>query len=104
GGETAVGARPDDRGATHWSNPERRRVMLAEQVDADRWQHSCDAIARHQLDGVQRIPIARDAAVSARAAVEVFEREARPVTMRVPAQIRDRRKAAVQLRKTWIVS
>src|SRR5262249_5656454 len=56
-----------------------------------------DAIARHELDRVERRPVALDTGVvGARAAVHVLEREARRVARRMPAQIGDGRKAADQ--------
>ena len=97
GGEILVGARPHDRRPAHRRDADRRRVAAAEQLDVDRRQLGGDAVARHELDRVERRPVALDAGVvGSGAAVHVFEREARPVPRRMPAQIRDGRKAADQ--------
>ncbi len=79
GCEMLIGAGPYDRGASHGRNPDRRRVAPAEQFDVDRRQDGGHAIARHELDRVERGPVARDAAIGTSAAVHVLEGEARHV-------------------------
>ena len=61
------------------------------------------AIARHQLDRIERAPVARDAAVGAGAAIAILEREMRQLAAGMPAQIGDGREAAMQLGKARIV-
>ena len=76
------------RSAPHSSRPNK--------VDAGRRQIGDAAIARDQFDGIERAPVARDAAVFAGAAVEIFERKARNAATRLVAQIGDGRIAAPQ--------
>ena len=65
-GEILVGAGKDQRRPAHRGDAERRGIAAAEQLDVDRRQGRGDAITRHQFDRVERIPVARDAAVGAR--------------------------------------
>jgi hypothetical protein len=102
-GEILIGARPHDRGAAHGRNADRRGIAPPEQLHIDRRQGGGDAVARYELDRVERAPVARDAAVLPGAAVEIFEGEARDVPAGMPAQISDGREAAVQLDETRIV-
>jgi hypothetical protein len=97
GGEILVGARPHDRRSAHRRDADRRGVAAAEQLDVDRRQLGGDAVARHELDRIERRPVALDpGVVGAGAAVHVLEREARPVPRRMPAQVRNGRKAPDQ--------
>ena len=97
GGEIRVGARPHQRRSAHGSDADRRGIAPAEQLDVDRRQGRGDAVARHQLDRIERVPVALDAAVRPGAAIHILEGEARYVAARVPPQIGDGGEAAMQL-------
>ncbi len=84
GRQQLVRPRKHQRRTPHRRDPDRRRIAFAEQLDIDRRQLGGDAIARHQLDRIERIPIALDAAVGARSAVAVLEGEARQLAPRLP--------------------
>jgi hypothetical protein len=103
GGEILVGAGPHDRGAAHGGDADRRGVVPAEQFDIDRRQGRSDAVARHELDRIERAPVAGDAAVGTRAAVHVFKGEARHVPAGMAAQMGDGRKVPMQLDEARIV-
>ena len=103
GGQILVSTRPYDRGASHWGDADGCRVAPAEQFDIHRRQGGGDAIARHELDSIERVPVSRDTAIAARATIHVFEGEARHMRPSMLAQICSRRKAAMQLGKTRII-
>src|SRR5262245_5829832 len=104
GSEILVGARPDDGGPPHGSDADRRGIMPAEQVDTDRRQGRGDAVARHELDRIERAPVAGDTTVGTSASVPVFKGEAGHVPAGGAAQISDGRKAAMQLDEARIVA
>jgi hypothetical protein len=96
-GHVAIGAWPHDARPAHRRDADRRLVLAPEQIDLDRRQRRHHAVARHQLDSVQRRPVAGDAVVGAGAAVAVFIGKARDAPARAPAQVRDGRKALLEL-------
>src|SRR5262249_39251553 len=61
--------------------------------DIDRRQGRSDAVARHELNRIERAPVAGDAAVGARTAVHVFKGEARHMPAGMAAPISDGREA-----------
>ncbi len=101
--EILVGARPHDRRAAHGGDADRRGIALAEQLDIDGRQGGGDAVARHQLDRIERVPVARDPAVGARTAVHILEGKIRHLPAGMAAQIGHGRKAAVELGEARIV-
>ena len=103
GREILIGSRPHDRGAAHGRDTDRCGVAFAEHLDIDGRKRGGDAVARHQLDRIERVPVARDAAVRAGAAVHIFEGKARHISAGVSAQIGNGRKAAMQLGEARIV-
>ncbi len=62
-----------------------------------------DAVARHELDRIERAPVARDAAVGARAAIHYSKAKRGTCRRACAAQIGDGRKAAMQLEEARIV-
>ena len=97
GREQLVGAGPHHDRAAHRGDADRRGEFAPEQFDANRRQFGHHAIARHHLDGVERVPIASDAGVFAGAAIAIFEREMRQPRARAVAQVVDRRIPALML-------
>jgi hypothetical protein len=97
-GETEVGTGRYDRRAAHGRYADRRRIGAAEQLDRGRRQRRGAAIARDQLDGVERTPVAGDATVGPCPAVEIFEGKTRHVPAGAAAQIGDGRITLPQLR------
>jgi len=80
-----IDARPHDRGSAPWG---RCRSTPHRGARTARWRPVCGHSAG-ELDRIERVPVARDAAVRARSAVYVFEREPWRVAARPLAQIRD---------------
>jgi len=104
-GEMQVRAGPHDRRPAHRRHPNRGAVAPAEQLDIAGRQRRHNAIARHQLDGVERRPIAADPGiVIAGAAVGVFEGKMRNAAARTPPQIIDTRIMPMQLRITRVAA
>jgi hypothetical protein len=93
--EQEVSPRQHDRRPAHGRDPERCRIATAEQFHLDRRQTRCHPIARHDLDRVERRPVASNAVVSPRAAVHIFESETRRMAARIFAQMHNRGKATV---------
>ena len=87
--EQLVRTWPDHDRAAHRRHAQRGSVFAAEQLDLDRRQFRCRAIAGHHFDRIERRPVVLDAGVVARAAVAVFEREVRQSALRATAQIVD---------------
>ncbi len=91
-----IRARPDQRRATHGGDADGGRIAAAEQLHVDRRQGRHDAVARHQLHGVQRGPIVGDADIGPGPAVHVFKDEMGNVAARMRPHVADGRKAPVQ--------
>ena len=70
GCEILVGTGPYDRGTAHGRDADRCRVAPSEQFDADRRQGRSHAITRHDLHRIERAPVAGDAIVGTRAAIQ----------------------------------
>jgi len=102
-GEILVGARPDDGGTSHGSDADRRRVVPAEQFDADRRQGRGDAVTRHEFDRIERAPVTGDATVGTSASIHVLKGEARHMAAGMAAQISDGWKATMQLDEARVV-
>ena len=92
-----IGAGPDDGGAAHRRNANRRRVTPAKQFDLARRQRRHHAVARHHFHRIEPRPIAPDpGVVLARAAVAIFKREMRQPPACAAAQIIDGRITSVK--------
>ena len=97
--EMPVGARPHDRRAAHRRDADRRGVAATEQLHRARRQRRHHAVAGHDLDRIERRPIAPYAGVvGARTTVHVFEGEIRNVPARAAAQIGDGRETPFEAR------
>ena len=88
GGEQLLGARPHQAGRAHRRDADRRRVFAAEQLDLGVGL-ALDAVARQQLDRLERVGVALDAVFLGGAAVDEVEAEARHAPARLAAQIVD---------------
>jgi hypothetical protein len=95
-------ARPHDPGHPHRRDTERRRVAPAKQLNVHMAGAIVDAVARHQLDRVERGCIARNPAVGTRSAIGCVKAEFGNAPARVLAEIIDRREASTAFKRLRI--